>query len=185
MTIEVVALAIEAVKLVRVRRFVDARGYFTETWNEKSFAGVGIETRFVQDNLSFSRFAGTIRGLHFQRPPAAQAKLVRVSRGRVFDVAVDLRRGSPSYGRFASAELSAEGGEQMFVPEGFAHGFCTLEPDTEVAYKASDFYAPEHDAGIAWNDPAIGIEWPLGGREPKLSDKDMRLPRLADGGPPF
>jgi len=139
----------------------------------------------VQDNASYSREAGTIRGLHYQRPPAAQAKLVRVVRGRVLDVAVDLRRGSPSYGRFVAVELTAEGGEQLFVPVGFAHGFCALEPDTEVAYKVSDFYAPQHEAGVIWNDPDIGIEWPLAGGEPVLSDKDTRLPRLAESGPPF
>ena len=185
MTLEVVALAIDAVKIVRARRFADARGYFIETWNRRVFAEAGIEVDFVQDNSSFSRLAGTIRGLHFQSPPAAQAKLVRVVRGRVFDVAVDLRGGSQSYGRFVSAELSAEGCEQMLIPVGFAHGFCTLEPDTEVAYKVSDFYAPEHDTGIVWKDPDIGIEWPLGGREPTLSEKDMRLPCLADSMPRF
>jgi dTDP-4-dehydrorhamnose 3,5-epimerase len=143
-------------------------------------AGAGIEADFVQDNSSFSRLVGTIRGLHCQRPPAAQAKLVRVVRGRVFDVAVDLRAGAPTFGGYVSAELSAEGGEQLFIPVGFAHGFCTLEPDTEVAYKLTGFYAPEHETGVIWNDSDLGIEWPLKGRTPILSEKDMTLPRLAE-----
>jgi dTDP-4-dehydrorhamnose 3,5-epimerase len=185
MALDVTALAIEAVKLIRPRRFSDARGHVVETWSRRAFAEAGIDIDFVQDNSTFSRFAGTVRGLHFQRPPAAQAKLVRAVRGRVLDVAVDLRGGSPTYGRFAAAELTAEGGEQLLAPVGFAHGFCTLEPDTLVAYKLSDFYAPEHDAGIIWNDPDVGIDWPLGGAQPTLSDKDAKLPRLAECEPPF
>ena len=177
---DVVSLDIEAVKLVRPRRHVDARGYFVETWQRKRFAESGVDVDFVQDNASFSRLRGTIRGLHFQRSPAAQAKLVRVVRGAVLDVAVDLRGGSPTFGRSVSATLTAEGGEQLFVPVGFAHGFCTLEPDTEVAYKVSAFYSPENDGGIIWNDPEVGIDWPLQGREPVLSDKDARLPRLSE-----
>ena len=174
------SLEIEAVKLIEPRRFTDRRGYFVETWNRKALAEAGVAVDFVQDNASYSRDAGTIRGLHFQRLPAAQAKLVRVVRGAVFDVAVDLRRASPSFGRFVSAVLTAERGEQLFVPVGFAHGFCTLEPDTEVAYKVSDHYSPEHDAGIAWDDPELGVPWPLSGGAPVLSDKDLQLPRLAD-----
>ncbi|MGH6926251.1 MAG: dTDP-4-dehydrorhamnose 3,5-epimerase [Propylenella sp.] len=185
MALDVTPLAIEAVKLIRPQRFGDARGYLVETWNQRKLAEAGIEVDFVQDNCSFSSDAGTIRGLHYQRPPAAQAKLVRVVRGRVFDVAVDLRGGSATYGRYAAAELTADGGEQLLVPVGFAHGFCTLESNTKLAYKLSDFYAPECDAGIIWNDPDIGIDWPLEGRQPILSEKDMKLPRLADGKPPF
>jgi dTDP-4-dehydrorhamnose 3,5-epimerase len=177
---DVVSLEIEDVKLVRPQRFGDSRGYFVETWRRDRFAASGIDVDFVQDNASFSRLAGTIRGLHFQRPPAGQAKLVRVVRGAVLDVAVDLRRGSPTFGRYVSATLSEEGGEQLFVPEGFAHGFCTLQPDTEIAYKVSAFYSPEHDSGILWNDPEIRVAWPLAGRAPTLSDKDARLPRLAE-----
>src|SRR5688572_26602276 len=131
---DIVDLEIDAVKLVRPRQFTDSRGFFVETWNRKTFAAVGIDVNFVQDNASWSRAAATIRGLHFQRAPRVQAKLVRVVRGRAFDVAVDLRRGSPSFGRYVSAVLTAEGGEQLFVPAGFAHGFCTLEDSTEVAY---------------------------------------------------
>jgi len=177
---DVVSLDIGAVKLVRPRRFADSRGYFVETWQRQRFGESGIDTDFVQDNASFSRLPGTIRGLHFQRSPAAQAKLVRVVRGAVLDVAVDLRRGSSTFGRSVSATLTAEGGEQLFVPVGFAHGFCTLEPDTEVAYKVSAFYSPKHDGGIIWNDPEVGIDWPLQGRDPVLSDKDARLPRLSE-----
>ena len=177
---EVASLEIDAVKIVRPRRFSDVRGYFVETWHKSRFAEHGIDADFVQDNASFSRLPRTIRGLHFQRPPAAQAKLVRVVSGAVLDVAVDLRRGSSSFGRYVSAILTAEGGEQLFVPIGFAHGFCTLEPDTEVAYKVSDFYSPEHDRGVIWNDPEIAVDWPLGGNPPVLSEKDSRLPRLSE-----
>ncbi len=182
---DVTNLTIEAVKLVRPRRRSDARGYFVETWNRRAFADAGIDIDFVQDNASFSRHTGTIRGLHFQRPPRAQAKLVGVLKGSVLDVAVDLRRGSATFRRHVSAVLSAEGGEQLFVPAGFAHGFCTLEPDTEVAYKVSDFYSPEHDTGILWNDPDLGIEWPLRGRDPVLSEKDRALPPLSRANPEF
>ena len=177
---EVRSLAIEDVKLVYPRRFADARGYFVETWNRRAYEKLGIGIGFVQDNLSLSHSAGTIRGLHYQRPPRAQAKLVRAARGAVFDVAVDIRRGSPTFGRYVSAVLTAEAGEQLFVPVGFAHGFCALEPSTEVAYKVSDFYSPEHDAGIIWNDPEIGIEWPLDGRAAILSERDLKHPRLSE-----
>jgi len=184
--VKVTNLAIDGVKLIVPQRFGDARGYFVETWNRKAFAAeAGLDLEFVQDNASLSRVAGTVRGLHYQRPPMAQAKLVRCVRGALVDVVVDIRRGSPTYGGHVSAELTAEGGEQLFVPAGFAHGFCTLEPDTEIAYKVTAFYSREHDAGIVWNDPELGIEWPLRGREPSLSDKDRQLPRLADIGSPF
>ena len=182
---DVVSLEIEAVKLIRPRRFADSRGFFVETWNRKAFAGRGIDVDFVQDNCSFSRRTGTIRGLHFQRPPAAQAKLVRVMRGAAYDVAVDLRRASPTFGRHVAATLTADGGEQIFIPVGFAHGFCTLEPDTEVAYKVSQLHSPEHDAGISWDDPEIGIAWPLAGGPPILSDRDQVLPCLSGIEPPF
>ena len=183
--LDVVSLAIGAIKLVRPQRHSDQRGYFVEIWNRRAFEEAGIGSEYVQDNSSFSRVAGTIRGLHFQRPPRAQTKLVRALRGSVFDVVVDLRSSSTTFGRAVSALLTAEGGEQLFVPAGFAHGFCTLEPDTEVAYKVSEFYSPEHDTGIAWDDPAIGIEWPLDGRKPVLSEKDLKLPRLAEIEAPF
>ena len=183
---KVTSLAIDAVKLVVPQRIGDSRGYFVETWNRKTFsAQVGVDVDFAQDNASLSRAACTVRGLHYQRPPAAQAKLVRCQRGSLFDVAVDIRSGSPTFGRHVSAVLTAEGGEQLFVPVGFAHGFCTLEPDTEIAYKVSGFYSREHDAGLLWNDPDIGIEWPLQGREPSLSERDRHLPRLAEIRAPF
>ena len=177
--------AIDGVKLIVPRRIADARGYFVESWNRRVFAELGLDVEFVQDNASFSAGTGTVRGLHFQTPPAVQAKLVRVVRGSIFDVAVDLRRSSPTFGRHVSAVLTAEGGEQLFVPVGFAHGLYTLEPNTEVAYKISGFYSPAHDKGILWDDPALGIDWPFKGSAPILSDKDRTLPRLADFESPF
>lgn len=174
------------VRLIEPKRHGDARGWFSETWSEAALAAFGIDRRFVQDNHSYSRAAFTLRGLHFQLPPFAQAKLVRCTRGRVFDVAVDLRGGSPTYARHVAAELSAENGRQLFIPAGFAHGFVTLEDDTEVQYKVSAPYAPAHDTGLAWDDPDIGVAWPLppGGR-PLLSLKDEALPRLASFESPF
>jgi dTDP-4-dehydrorhamnose 3,5-epimerase len=175
-----------APRIIEPRRHGDARGWFTETYSEPAFAALGITCRFVQDNHSLSVPAWTLRGLHFQSPPRGQDKLVRCIRGRIFDVAVDVRSRSPTLGQWVGAELSADNGRQLFVPIGFAHGFLTLEPGCEVVYKCSDTYAPDHDAGIAWNDPAIGIAWPLpAGTTPELSAKDQRLPRLADFTSPF
>ncbi|MFC5373001.1 dTDP-4-dehydrorhamnose 3,5-epimerase [Brevundimonas faecalis] len=171
--------------LLRAPRFGDARGWFMETYSEARAIAAGFDVRFVQDNQSFSANIGTIRGLHFQRPPHAQAKLVRCVRGSIRDYAVDLRHGSPTYGRWVGATLTAEGGEQLFVPVGFAHAFITLEPDVEVAYKVSDAYAPDCDGGIAWNDPTIGIDWPLPASGAILSDKDRILPTLAEFDSPF
>jgi dTDP-4-dehydrorhamnose 3,5-epimerase len=171
--------------LLRMRRFSDARGYFAETYNQRAFQAAGITARFVQDNQSFSAKRGTIRGLHFQLPPATQAKLVRVLHGSVHDVAVDLRVGSPTYGRWIGETLTADGGEQLFVPHGFAHGFCTLEPDTIVVYKVDDFYAPASDSGLIWNDPVLAIAWPVAPTEVVLSDKDLKLGRFADFVSPF
>lgn len=164
--------------LIRPRRFADSRGWFSESWNADKFATIGIEVAFCQDNQSLSRSAATLRGLHFQTPPHAQAKLVRCLKGRIFDVAVDIRRASPSYGRWVGAELSAAGGEQLFIPAGYAHGFLTLEEDCEIAYKVDAFYSAECDGGVAWDDPALAIDWPLAGAEPVLSEKDAVLPRL-------
>lgn len=166
------------------RRFGDARGFFSEAWNARTLAENGIEIAFVQDNHSLSAEAGTIRGLHFQAPPHAQAKLVRCGRGRLLDVAVDIRRGSPTYGHWTGAELSFENGRQLLIPEGFAHGFLTLEPETEIIYKCSDHYAPETEGAVIWNDPEIGIDWPLAGA-PILSDKDAAAPRLSQIDTPF
>lgn len=171
--------------LLRAPRFGDTRGWFSETYSEGRAAAAGFDVRFVQDNQSFSAQAGTIRGLHFQTPPHAQAKLVRCIRGSIMDYAVDLRRGSPTYGQWVSAKLTAEGGEQLFVPVGFAHGFVTLEPDVEIAYKVSDVYAPDCDGGVLWSDPTIGIDWQLPASGPVLSDKDNQLPTLLELDSPF
>ncbi len=168
-----------AVQLIRTKRFGDERGWFSETYNQRRLADAGVDEVFVQDNHSMSRPAGVLRGLHFQRPPHAQAKLVRCVRGRIWDVAVDIRRGSPTYGRWVAAELAADDDLQVFIPRGFAHGFLTLEPDSEVEYKASDFYAPECEAGLVWDDPDLAIAWPLDGATPTLSTKDAVLPRFS------
>jgi len=162
------------------RRFQDARGFFVETYSRRRLAGQGFAFDFVQDNLSLSTRAGTVRGLHFQRPPTAQAKLVSVLRGAIFDVAVDIRQGSPRYGHHVAVRLSAAEGNQLVIPAGFAHGFCTLEPDTVVAYKVDAYYSAEDDDGLYWADPALGIDWPVSEAEAELSDKDRRLPKLAD-----
>ncbi|HEY0630186.1 MAG TPA: dTDP-4-dehydrorhamnose 3,5-epimerase [Sphingomicrobium sp.] len=178
--VEVTPLAIEGVFEIRTPRFEDQRGFFSETWNLAHWKEAGIATNFVQDNHSMSRDRGVVRGLHYQTPPAAQAKLVRASRGAVYDVVVDIRAGSPTFGKWLSVVLSAERWNQLFVPEGFAHGFLTLEPDTEVQYKTSAPYAPQHDRAIRFDDPAIGIEWPIDGSEIILSDKDRAAPLLAE-----
>lgn len=172
--------AIPDVKLLRPKRFDDTRGFFTETYNRRIFENAGIHANFVQDNLSLSLATGTVRGLHFQQPPHAQAKLVGVLTGRVLDVAVDIRQGSPTFGGHVAIELSAENGTLLYVPEGFAHGFCTLEPDTRVTYKVSAFYAPTHESGLLWHDPALAIAWPVTTDEAHVSEKDRTLPALAD-----
>ncbi len=174
-----------SVKLIKTRRFGDDRGWFVETWSDKRGAAEGIDLRFVQDNQSRSTFVGTIRGIHFQTPPHAQAKLVRCLKGRILDYAIDLRRGSPTYGRHVVAELSEDNGDQLFVPVGYGHAFVTLTPDAEVAYKVSDIYAPQCEGGILWSDPALGIDWPLPETGAVLSDKDLILPTLADFDSPF
>lgn len=166
-------------------RHGDARGFFSESWNRKRMEEAGIALDFVQDNHSLSEQAGTVRGLHFQAPPHAQAKLVRCGRGRLFDVAVDIRRGSPTYGQWAGVELSFENGRQLLVPEGFAHGFVTREPGTEIIYKCSDYYAPDCDRALAFDDPEIGIDWGVTRDTAILSDKDAAAPRLADLDSPF
>jgi dTDP-4-dehydrorhamnose 3,5-epimerase len=178
-------MKIPGVILVEPRKFSDARGFFMETYSAPAFRDLGVDCVFVQDNQSLSTRRGTIRGLHFQTPPYAQAKLVRVLRGSIFDVAVDLRSGSPSYGKWCGARLTASGGEQIFVPRGFAHGFCTLEPDVEVAYKVDDVYAPDCDCGLVWDDSALAIDWPLPAREIVVSEKDAALPGFAGFSTPF
>lgn len=173
-------LPIPDVRLLKPRRFGDSRGWFAETWSRRS-----LDVAFCQDNMSRSAEVGTVRGLHFQKPPHAQAKLVMVLKGRILDVAVDIRRASPTFGRHVAVELSAEEGNQLFVPRGFAHGFCTLEPGTEVMYKVDDFYAPDTDAGIFWADPDLAINWPVRVDQAHLSPKDLGLPRLKDIESPF
>jgi dTDP-4-dehydrorhamnose 3,5-epimerase len=163
-------------------RFADARGFFSETYNRAAFREIGVACEFVQDNHSLSKDRGTVRGLHFQIAPFAQAKLVRVLRGAICDVAVDIRRSSPTYGQSFAVALSAENGHQLFVPAGFAHGFCTLEPDTEVFYKVDAPYSREHERGVKWNDPALGIDWPVSSSEAMLIERDRLLP-LLDGLP--
>ncbi len=168
--------AIEAVKVITPKSFGDARGIFTETYNQKRFHEHDVTLEFVQDNQSSSRDVGTVRGLHFQSHPAAQDKLVRVLRGSILDVAVDLRRSSPTYGKWVSEVLSAENGKQLLVPIGFAHGFCTLEPDTHVLYKVTNFYSAANDLGVAWDDPDLAIDWPVSPAKAVLSEKDARQP---------
>jgi dTDP-4-dehydrorhamnose 3,5-epimerase len=177
---KIAELAIADVKLITPNIFRDDRGFFSETYSRKALTDAGIGVEFVQDNHSLSRQKGVVRGLHFQVAPRAQGKLVRVTRGAILDVAVDIRVGSPTYGQHVSAVLSAENWAQLWVPVGFAHGFCTIEPDTEVQYKVTDTYAPECDRGILWNDPALGIAWPVTADKAVLSDKDRKQPRLAD-----
>lgn len=171
--------------LVKPKRFGDSRGFFEESYVRSRYAVGGINIDFKQDNHSYSQKMGTIRGLHFQTPPYAQAKLVRCTRGRLLDIAVDIRVGSPTYGKHVSVELSAENGWQLFVPEGFAHGFSTLEEDTELQYKVSNYYSAESDAGIAHNDPALNIDWKVPLDTANLSDKDKILPVLAEYRSPF
>ena len=175
--------ALPGVMILTPARFGDARGWFSETWNAARMAEAGLDLAFVQDNHSFSAEKGTLRGLHFQRPPRAQDKLVRCTRGTILDVAVDIRKGSPHYGQWVGVELSAENGKQLLVPKGFLHGFLTLTPDCEVQYKCTDTYAPDCDGAVAWN--SAGIDWGLNGATPVLSAKDAAAPALADFDSPF
>jgi dTDP-4-dehydrorhamnose 3,5-epimerase len=178
--LSVEATEIPAVKIITPKKHGDHRGFFSETYNRASFAEVGIDLVFVQDNHSLSATVGTLRGLHFQSAPFAQDKLVRVTKGRILDVAVDIRASSPTFGRHVAVELSAENWKQLLVPVGFAHGFVTLEPDTEVLYKVTALYGPQNDHGLAFNDPALGIDWRLPPEALTLSDKDRKHPHLSD-----
>ena len=171
-------LALPGVLLLTPPRFGDSRGWFSETFNAARMAEAGVSGNFVQDNQSLSARPGTVRGLHFQIPPSAQGKLVRVLRGAIWDVAVDIRHGSDSFGRHAAATLSAENGSQLWVPPGFAHGFCTLEPNTEVFYKVTAAYDRDAERGIAWDDPALALPWPVTADSAALSEKDRVLPHL-------
>ena len=179
------AKSLHVPQIVVPKRYIDPRGWFSEAYHEGRLRGIGIACHFVQDNQSKSKRTGTLRGLHFQLPPAAQDKLVSVLHGRIFDVAVDVRRGSPSYGNHVATELSAKSGQQLYIPTGFAHGFLTLEDETLVAYKVSNYYAPEQDGGIRWDDPEIAIPWPCKHTDMILSEKDRRLPLLKDFSSPF
>jgi dTDP-4-dehydrorhamnose 3,5-epimerase len=174
----ILATTLPEVKIVVPERVGDSRGFFSEVWNERDFAAAGVNAVFVQDNHVRSPLTGTLRGLHYQMPPAAQGKLVRVTRGAIFDVAVDIRRGSSTFGHHAGAVLSAENWHQLWVPAGFAHGYCTLEDDTEVQYKVTDYYSPPHERGIVWNDPELMIAWPVAAAT-ATAERDRQWPRLA------
>lgn len=176
---EIFATALHDVKIVVPTRLGDGRGFFCEVWNRRRFAVLGIDVRFVQDNHVCNPRKGTLRGLHYQLAPAAQGKLVRATRGAIFDVAVDIRRGSPTFGRHAEAVLSADNWRQLWVPPGFAHGYCTIEDDTEVQYKITDFYCPRQERGIAWNDPQLAITWPMPVAALTVSERDRNFPPLA------
>lgn len=182
---DVIATRIPEVKRIVPKRHGDARGWFSETFRVDALERAGILVPFVQDNQSFSAPQGTVRGLHFQIPPQPQAKLIRVLSGAILDVAVDIRPDSPTYRQSVALRLDAEGGEQLFIPHGFAHGFCTLTPDVMVAYKVDSYYSPAHDRAILWNDPDLGLDWPVGEDEAILSDKDRKAPRLRDAGKLF
>ena len=182
---KIVKTALSGVLILEPRRFGDARGFFCESWNKQTLKEAGITVDFVQDNHSLSAAAGTVRGLHYQSPPHAQAKLVRCGRGRFFDVAVDVRRGSPSYGRWVGVELSFDNGLQLLIPAGFLHGFITREAETEIIYKCSDYYAPECDGAVRFDDPGIGINWGIEPGAAILSDKDRDAPLLSAFDSPF
>ena len=176
---------IDGVLLITPKRFADPRGFFVESYNAERFRQAGIKDIFVQDNHSMSIEPGTVRGLHYQAPPRAQAKLVRVLKGSIIDVAVDARKSSPTYGKHVRALLSAENGAQLLVPAGFLHGFATLEPGTEVAYKVSDFYSADHDGAVLWNSPSLGIDWGIDPATARLSDKDKRAVLFSDFNSPL
>jgi len=177
--VQVLTTELPGVLIIEPDRFGDTRGFFSESWNRRRMAGHGVEIDFVQDNHSLSVEPGTLRGLHFQTPPHAQAKLVRCGRGAFMDVVADIRHGSPTYGRWLGVDLSFENGRQLLVPEGFLHGFVTRQPETEIIYKCSDYYAPDCDSAVRFDDPDLAIDWGLDG-PPILSDKDAAAPRLRD-----
>lgn len=177
--------ALEGVLIITPRRFGDHRGFFSETWNAAALNEAGIKLDFVQDNQSFSADKGTVRGLHYQSPPSAQDKLVRCLRGVIMDVAVDVRRGSPTFGKWVGEELSAENGRQLLIPKGFLHGFATLTPDVDVAYKCTDYYSPDCDGSVRFDDPDIGIDWGISNADAILSDKDAAAPAFKDFDTPF
>lgn len=182
---DITETALPGVLEITPKRFGDHRGFFSETWNKVSWAAAGIDLDFVQDNHSLSAAKGTLRGLHFQAPPHAQDKLVRVIAGAILDVAVDVRKGSPTYGNWVGVELSSDNGKQLLVPKGYLHGFLTLTADCQVVYKCTDVYAPDCDGGVRWDDPDIGIDWGVDADAVTLSDKDKVAPLLADFESPF
>jgi dTDP-4-dehydrorhamnose 3,5-epimerase len=182
---QITPTALADIVILTPTRFGDDRGWFSETWSRDRMAAAGFDLDFVQDNQSFSAQAGTLRGLHYQAPPHAQAKLMRCTRGAIWDVAVDVRRASPTYGRWVGVDLSAENGRQLLIPAGFLHGFVTRVPDTEVQYKCSDRYAPGFDGAVRWNDPDLGIDWGLGAAQPILSAKDTVAGFMKDFESPF
>ena len=181
--LDIQTTALEGVLILTPVRHGDARGFFSESWNRQRMQEAGIDIDFVQDNHSLSAKVGTVRGLHFQSPPHAQAKLVRCGKGALFDVAVDIRKGSPTYGQWIGEELTFENGRQLLIPAGFLHGFVTRVPDTEIIYKCSDYYSPECDGAVRWD--SCGVDWDMGGTEALLSDKDVKAPALADFDSPF
>ncbi|TCP63410.1 dTDP-4-dehydrorhamnose 3,5-epimerase [Rhodovulum bhavnagarense] len=183
--LEIEETGLPGVVVLTPRRFGDRRGFFSETWNARRMAEHGLDYLFVQDNQSLSAEIGTVRGLHFQAPPHAQDKLVRCGRGALFDVAVDIRVGSATYGQWVGVDLTAENGKQLLVPKGFLHGFVTRAPDTEIVYKCTDYYAPECDGAVRWDDPDLGIDWGISAASAILSDKDAAAPRLRDITSPF
>lgn len=177
---KIVTTDIPDILLVTPTQHGDERGYFSETYNAEALKKVGFDETFIQDNQSYNKSAGVLRGLHYQTPPFAQDKLIRVTQGSIFDVAVDIRKDSPSFGKWIGVTLSKKNGQQLLIPKGFAHGYLTLEPDTEVCYKVSDTYAPEFEMGIIWDDPQLKINWPLSTSPLVLSQKDLLLPKLKD-----
>ena len=176
---KITSLQIPDVKLIEAKVFEDSRGFFLESYSKRNFEQAGIKCNFIQDNHSSSKDAGVIRGLHFQLPPHAQAKLIRVTKGKIWDVAVDLRKSSPTYSHYVCTELSAQTFKMLFIPAGFAHGFVTLVPDCEIQYKTDAYYAPSHEGGICWDDPDLAISWPIKYNSVTLSEKDALLPTLA------
>lgn len=178
--LDIIDVKLPGIRLLTPKAHGDHRGFFMESYHRELFRENGIEFDFIQDNHSLSAQSGTIRGLHYQLQAKAQTKLLRVLTGAIYDVAVDIRKGSPTFGQWVGVILSAENKRQILVPKGFAHGFCTLTPDTQILYKVDEYYSPEHDRGILWNDPAIGIEWPISATQAVLSAKDAQLPTLGE-----
>jgi dTDP-4-dehydrorhamnose 3,5-epimerase len=177
---EIKNLKLPDVKVIQAKTHEDSRGSFTETYNNKDLADAEINDLFVQDNVTRSLLSGTVRGLHFQKPPHAQAKIIRVLKGRILDVVVDIRHGSPTYGQHDAVELDADSGLQLYAPVGVAHGFITLEPNTDVMYKVSSLYAPDTEGGVRWDDPELAIDWRVGAATITISDRDAKLPRLSE-----